>query len=122
MYNVIIVLDESRDRSYYYSYVASDGNMECEDLPPYADINKARSCYWDAENTAWIYDADKYTEIVSRQNAEKVAAEKAAAEAEATPTNAELALAVIELADNENLIMDALTELAEQVAAMKGGE
>ena len=56
------------------------------------------------------------------QAAEKAAAEKEAAEAEATPTNAELALAVIELAENDSLIMDALAELAGQVAAEKGGE
>ena len=34
MYNVIIVLDDSRDRSYYYSYVAENGNVTCDELPP----------------------------------------------------------------------------------------
>lgn len=119
-YNVIIVLDESRNRSYYYSYVTENGNIECTELPPFADPYKARSCYWDGEN--WIYDADKYAEIMTIQAAEKEAAEAEAAEAEATPTNAELTLAVMELADNDNLIMEALTELAGKVAELKGGE
>ncbi len=119
-YNVIIVLDESRNKSYYYSYVAENGNIECTELPPYADPNKARACYWEGEK--WVFDADKYAEIMTVQAAEKAAAEKEAAEAEATLTNAELALAVIELAENDSLIMDALAELAGQVAAEKGGE
>lgn len=119
-YNVIIVFDETRNRSYYYSYVTENGNIECAELPPYADPNKARACYWDGEN--WVYDADKYAEIEAIQAAEKEAADKAAAEAEATPTNAELAAAMMELADNDNLIMDALSDLAAEIAAMKGGE
>lgn len=119
-YQVIIVLDESRNRSYYYSYVAENGNIECEDLPPYADVNKARSCYWDGKK--WVYDADRYAEIVAVQTAEKENAEKEAAEAESVPTNADLMMAVMELADNISTIMDALLEIAGAVAALKGGE
>lgn len=119
-YNVIIVLDESRNKSYYYSYVTENGNIECTELPPYADPNKARACYWDGKK--WVFDADKYTEIMTVLAAEKEAADKAAAEADATPTNAELASAVMELADNDSTIMDALSELANEVAALKGGE
>ncbi len=52
-YQVIIILDSSRNRSYYQGYIISDdetqGNITCEELPPYADVNKARSCYWDSE-------------------------------------------------------------------------
>lgn len=119
-YNVIIVLDESRDKSYYYSYVTENGNIECAELPPYADPNKAQACYWDGEK--WVFDADKYDEIMTIQAAEKEAADKAAAEEAATPTNAELASAVMELADNDGTIMDALSELANEIAALKGGE
>lgn len=121
-YSVIIVLDESRNRSYYYSYVAENGNIVCAELPPYADPNKARACYWDAENAAWVYDAEKYAEIVAEQEALKAAAEQERLEAEAVPSNTELADAVMELADNDNLIMDALSELADEIAALKGGE
>lgn len=120
MYNVIIVLDESRKKSYYYSYVSANGNIECEELPPYQDILKAKSCYWDGEN--WVYDSDKFTELAAEAETEKAAAEKAAAEAAAVPTNEELAAATMEIADNVSTLMDAVTELAETVAAMKGGE
>lgn len=119
-YNVIIVLDETRDRSYYYSYVPENGNIQCDELPPYQDINKAQSCYWDGEK--WIFDEEKYAEIVAAEEAEKEAAEEAEKEAAATPTNTELAQALMELADNVNTLMDAVTELAGEVAALKGGE
>lgn len=120
MYHVIIVLDEKRNKSYYYSYVDKDGNIECEELPPYQDILKAKSCYWDGKN--WAYDSDKFTELVAEADAERDAAEKAAAEAAAVPTNEELAFATMEIADNVSVLMDAVSELAETVALMKGGE
>lgn len=120
MYQVIIVLDEIKNRSYYYSYVESLGNIQCEELPPYQDINKARSCYWDSER--WIFDEEKYSEIVTIQTSAKEAAEQAELEAQATPTNAELSLAVMELADNVSVLMDAVTEIANEVALLKGGE
>lgn len=119
-YNVIIALDDSRGRSYYYSYVTENGNIECAELPPYADINKARACYWDGKK--WIFDADKYAEIEAVKAAEKEAAEKVAAEAAATPTNAELALAVMDIGDNLSAVMDAVAELGKTVAVLKGGE
>lgn len=119
-YQVIIVLDESRDRSYYYSYVDENGNIECSELPPYQDINKARSCYWDGKK--WVFDADKHAEIETNQAAEREAERQAELEASATPTNPELALAVMELADDLSMLMDAVTELAGEVAELKGGE
>ena len=63
-----------------------------------------------------------YAEIVAEEEAEKEAAEQAELEAAATPTNAEIAQALMELADNVNTLMDAVTELAGEVAALKGGE
>ncbi len=120
MYHVIIISDEKRNRSYYYSYIDKDGNIECEELPPYQDIIKAKSCYWDGKK--WVYDPDKYAELVTEAAAEKAAAEKAAAEAEAVPTNEELAAAVMEIGDNLSTVMDAIAELGEKVAIMNGGE
>ena len=117
MYNVLIVLDESRNKSYYYSYVAENGNIECAELLPYQDINKAQACYWDGKK--WVYDADKYAEIVAIRTAEKEAAEKEEAEAEATPSNADLAAALMEIAENISLIMDAVTELANEISVKK---
>ena len=119
-YNVIIVLDETRDRSYYYSYVPENGNIQCDELPPYADVNKAQSCYWDGEK--WIFDEEKYAEIVAAEEAEREAEQQAELEAAATPTNTEIAQALMELAENLSTVMDAITELAEQVTALKGGE
>lgn len=122
MYHVIIILDSSRDRSYYHSYVASDGNIECDELPPYADTSKARACYWDAGALAWVYDPDKYAEIIAEQQAAETAAEQAKLEAAAVPSNAELTAAVMEIAANVSDMMDALSELAEMASKQKGGE
>lgn len=103
MYQVIIILDESREKSYYHSYVETEdttfGNIECTDLPPYADINKAQSCYWDAENTQWVFDEEKYQEILTEiENAKKEESEKAALQ-KTVMTNEEATLAIIELSE-----------------------
>lgn len=71
-YNVILNLDEKKSRNYYYSYSEEgSGNLKCTELPPYQDINKARSCYWDGEK--WVYDEDKYKEIIEAIEARKKA-------------------------------------------------
>lgn len=102
-YQVIIFLDESRNRSYYHSYVMSEdttlGNIECSDLPPYQDINKARACYWDADNATWVFDEEKYAEILAAIEEERVAREQAELEASVVMTNAELTQAFLELAE-----------------------
>lgn len=125
-YQVIIILDSSRNRSYYQGYIISDdetqGNITCEELPPYADVNKARSCYWDSEEKKWIYDAEKEAEIQEQIAAAEAEAEKTKAEEEATPSNMDLADAVIELGNNVSDMMDALTELAQTVNDLRGGE
>ena len=112
MYQVIITDDETRERSYFYSYGEIAGNIETE----------ARACYWDSKNSAWVYDPDKYTEICSDQQRQKEEAEKAQALAEATPTNKELCEAVMELASNQSDLMMAVQELANKIAVMEGGE
>ena len=71
-YHVILNLDEKKSRNYYYSYSEEgSGNLKCTELPPYQDINKARSCYWDGEK--WVYDEDKYKEIIEAIEARKKA-------------------------------------------------
>lgn len=122
MYNVIVVLDEKRNKSYYYSYIDKRGNIECDELPSYQDIIKARSCYWDAQNTVWVYDAEKYVELVAEQESQRAAAEQAQREAEATPTNEELTIAMMEIADNLSTVMESIAELGEKVAKVNGGE
>lgn len=68
MYQVI--LENIDNKNYYFSYIESDdtslGNASVEDLPPYCDINKARSCYY--LKKAWIFDSSRYESI---KNAEK---------------------------------------------------
>lgn len=102
-YQVIIFLDETRNRSYYRSYLESEdttlGNIECSDLPPYQDINKARACYWDADNATWVFDEEKYSEIIAAIEAERAAREQAELEASVIMTNAELTQAILELTE-----------------------
>lgn len=118
-YQVIIILDESRNRSYYQGYVESEdtalGNITVEKLPPYADPNMARACWWDSENRKWVFDEDKEAEIQKKIAVDKEAAEKAQAEAEATPSNTDLANCVVELGELIN-------ELLERVIKLEGGE
>lgn len=122
MYQVIIVHDNTKDKNYYHSYVDTNGNIECEDLPPYQDTNKARACYWDTGNAAWVYDADKYAESMKIQAAEKAAAEPIRLEAEAVPSNAELAEAILEIASSMSDMIDAIAELGIMVSVKEGGE
>lgn len=117
MFQVIVVLDEDRNKSYYNSYFDSEditlGNMTCDELPPYQDINKAHACYWDVNNSKWIFDEEKYNSIMSKIAAEKEAAEQAALEAKATPTNAELAECAMELGEGQSNLEGAVLELAD---------
>lgn len=67
-YQVILVLNATKNRRYYYSYAESAdvvmGNITTDDLPPYQDINKARACYW--EDGQWIYDPEEYDHILEQ--------------------------------------------------------
>lgn len=114
-YQVIIILDEKRNKSYYHSYTVSQdvtlGNIQCEELPPYQDINKAHACYWNAKDKNWVYDAEKYAEIIREQEQAKAEAEATKAEEAAIPSNAELAEAIVEIASNINDIINAMAEL-----------
>lgn len=100
-YQVIIFLDENRNRSYYHSYIESEdttlGNIECSDLPPYQDINKARACYWDADNAVWVFDEEKYSELLADIEEEEAAREQTEKEASVIMTNKELTYAVWEI-------------------------
>lgn len=114
-YQVLLFLDETRNKSYYHSYFESEnttlGNMECTDLPPYQDINKARACYWDSENSEWVFDEEKYAEILEDAERAKAEQEEAKAIAEATPSNLELMEAIMEIAQNQSDLADAVAEL-----------
>lgn len=119
-YQVIIFLDETRNRSYYHSYIESEdttlGNIECSDLPPYQDINKARACYWDIDKAVWIFDEEKYQEILQAEAQAKAEQEEAEAIAASTPSNLELMEAIMEIAQNQSDLAEAVAELGELVA------
>ena len=101
MYQVILINDEVRNKNYYYSYVESTdeslGNITVEDLPGFADITKARSCYY--KNSTWVFDEDKYAELVSIAEAERERAEEEKAKSLAALSNEEIAEALMELAE-----------------------
>lgn len=118
-YQVIIINDDVRNKDYYQGYVESEdtalGNITVEELPPYADLNMARACWWDSENRKWVFDEDKEAEIQEKIKSDKEAAEKAQAEAEATPSNSDLAGCVIELGE-------LISDLLERVTKLEGSE
>lgn len=119
-YQVLIFLDEARNRSYYHSYVESEdttlGNIECSDLPPYQDINKARACYWNSEIESWVFDEEKYQEILVAEAQVKAEQEEAEAIAASTPSNMELMEAIMEIAQNQSDLAEAVAELGSIVA------
>ena len=118
-YQVIIINDDVRNKDYYQGYVESEdtalGNITVEELPPYADPNMARACWWDSENRKWVFDEDKEAEIQEKIKSDKETAEKAQAEAEATPSNSDLAGCVIELGE-------LISDLLERVTKLEGSE
>lgn len=118
-YQVILFLDEVRNKSYYHSYTVSEdialGNIECTDLPSYQDLNKARSCYWDG--SIWIFDEEKYQEILESEAQAKEEQEEAKAISEATPNNFELMEAIMEIAQNVSDLVEAVSELGKVITA-----
>ena len=76
MYQVILINDEKKNRNYYQSYVESNdnslGNITVEELPPFADPNKARSCYWDTAKKVFVFDEEKYEEIKTKIEEDKI--------------------------------------------------
>lgn len=101
MYQVIVTsIDGKR---YYYAYVETNGNIECIDLPPYQDINKARACWWDDEK--WNFDESRYAEIIAEIEAKKEAAQEEADRIASIPNNEQLNEMVL-------CLMDAVNELA----------
>ena len=111
MYQVIIVADIEKKRRYYESYVESEnvnlGNISCTDLPPYQDINRAHACYWNDEDNTWIFDQEKYNEIIEKIEAEK-AAEAEKDKTTVTMTNEELTESLMELADIVSSVLEKL--------------
>lgn len=115
MYQVIVVSNNSK--RYYYSYVEAGGNIECDDLPPFQDILKARSCWWDDEK--WNFDEKRYAEILAEIEARKKEAQEEADRQASIPNNETLYemvqcafMAINELAIFNDEVIDPLTDLA----------
>ncbi len=122
MYQVIV--NSINGKRYYYSYVESDGNIECDDLPPFQDINKARSCWWDDEK--WNFDESRYAEILAEIQAKKEAAQAEKDRINAIPSNEELnemmltsMSAIAEISSYIDSTVEPLTALA---GMLKGGD
>ena len=117
-YQVIMLYDDELGKAYFDSYVKSDdttlGNIQVTELPPYADIQKAKSCTYDSDNATWVFDEAKYAKIITAEEERKAAEEEAAAEAATVMSNAELTAFVLELAEmisaNETGVVDETTE------------
>lgn len=123
-YQVIVLLNESNGKRYYYSYVNEGGNIECDDLPPYQDINKARACYWNDEE--WVFDKVRYEEILAEIEAAKEAARLEAERIAAIPNNEELRDMVLSTMQATNEVMmfieEVVNPLNEMAALLTGGE
>lgn len=65
-----ILLDE---KGYFTGNYAVEGKIvggiEISELPPYEDIKRQISCKF--ENEKWIFDEEKYQEILNRETEEK---------------------------------------------------
>lgn len=121
MYQVILLNNPAGERNYYYSYQiskdATKGNITVNELPPYQDINKARACYWNSETDSWVFDEEKYQEILEAEAQAKAEQEEAEAVAASIPSNLELMEAVMEIAQNQSDLAEAIAELGKLVAA-----
>jgi len=127
MYRVITTYDSKRAKNFYHSYKETDdsswGNLSCQVLPAHQDINKARACYLTEDNT-WMYDAEKYNEIVAAIEEEKKAAQEEADRLSRIPNNEGLYEMVLALMDATNEIatyMDTVVEPLSRLAEIITG-
>ena len=120
MYHVILIYNEENSLSYYQAYTITEGpsigNIVCNELPPYADIDKARSCYWDFDTEEWIYDEIMYQKILQDKERKRKEEDQERLLKESIPTIEEISNAIIELASGQSDLEDAITELASIVS------
>ena len=81
-----ILLDE---KGYFTGNYAVEGKIvggiEISELPPYEDIKRQISCKF--ENEKWIFDEEKYQEILNRETEEKKQAKIKALQRELTESD-----------------------------------
>ena len=121
MYQVIILYNEN-SHSYYQSYTmsadASLGNITTDELPPYQDILKAQSCWWDFDTETWVYDDEMYQQLVAEDKQRKAEEEQRRLESEAQLTNGEITEAIMEIAQNQSDLFEAVAELGNMLATL----
>lgn len=97
-----VVLKEVNGRYYYYQYFQEEGlkgTAECEELPPYQDIKKARCCY--LEDGEWVFDEEKY-EFLSEEQKEAF-------------NNDEIVDGLLDLADTVDNLITSVNTIAENI-------
>lgn len=126
-YQVIVFVDDTNDRQYYQSYIEGDdtmlGNLECAELPPYQDINKAHACYWDG--TTWRFDHSKHLRILAEIEQAEAEAKAEEERRASIPTNEELNEMVLTsmqaVAEAMAIIESTMLPLKALAELMKGG-
>ncbi len=101
------IVNSLNGKRYYYSYGSANGNIECDDLPPFQDINKARACWWNDEE--WVFDEGRYAEILAEIEQAKADAEAEAERLASIPNNEEL----------NSMVLIAMEGLAEVMVTME---
>lgn len=123
MYQVIILYNEQNGRSYYRSYFKTDdialGNISTNVLPPTQDVIEAQSYWWDFEAEIWNYDDEMYQRLTAEDEQKKAEEEQRRREAEAQLTNEEIVAALMELAENQSILFDAISEIAEWISHIR---
>lgn len=78
-YKVAISWDSSRSKSYYINHcILTKDNINddihfivCDSIPPYMDINANKACYIDSRRCKWVFDEEKYLEIIGIYDKDK---------------------------------------------------
>lgn len=118
MYQVILRHDKGRE--YYHDYFINDemiGTIQCDELPPYQDIIKARSCYYD--DGKWVFDDEKYEELSYAQIGTPDNTELSEGLMDLAMVVDELITSVTTIADNIDIVT-VLEQLVNKVAKIKG--
>lgn len=119
-----VIVNSINGKRYYHSYVESNGNITCDDLPPFQDINKARACYWNDEE--WLFNETRYAEILAEIEARKEAAQAEAERLASIPTNEqlkEMSLCTMEAINEVMILIDSVVNpLSEMAALLTGGD
>lgn len=119
---------ELDDNNYYTGNYASKGNVNngltVESLPPYNEIEKQMSCKY--INNNWIYDENKYQEILNEKTIEEKHAQIAILKQQLNETDykiikcSEYQLAGIEIPYNIAELHQERQEIRERINELQG--